>query len=123
MSNCIDVQGSVRFKPGVIDVARLAGLIESVRGMKKPPDYATDGGDKLIAWWFLDRAVEIEPSGAVRWSPGQGCRSSHTWRDLRGTMQVLGAMASENVEFMLQVADLDWPTPYQYTRFKLTRKE
>jgi len=47
-----------------------------------------------MLWWFVPKHITRTPhiggdQDIVRWRPGRGCRSTHTWRDFNGLLRVL----------------------------------
>jgi len=92
MSNCIEIEqrGKVRFEPWEIDARGLKALIERAEVEVNGENSMSDEVDwKLrIAWWYLSINTQFKRSGAVEIQFGEG-RSSHTWRDIRGTFKLL----------------------------------
>jgi hypothetical protein len=110
MSNCITVKSSTIFPAGLLDVDRFRGLLAEVAPLKAPPEEFP----AYHAWWFLSgSAVMVYPDGSVGWHPGRGCRSSHTWRDLQGTLDVFSIFAKQAYEFDMDIRDDDAPIDFQ----------
>ena len=121
MSNCVDVKGGVYFPMGTINAEALTKEIAAVKDLKNV-DYDRDGATKYFTWWFIEGAVIIHSNGSVTWYPGRGCRSSHTWRDLAGTIHILSQFAIQRYQFWLTIRDIDAPTAYGRERFELKRE-
>ena len=92
MSNCIDIEqrSKVRFEPWEIDAEGLRALLKRAEAEVNHDNCVGEDveGKLKIAWWFLSINTQFKRTGAVEIRFGDG-RSSHTWRDLRGTFQVL----------------------------------
>jgi len=91
MSNCIEIEqrSKVRFEPWEIDARGLKELIERAEAEVNHDNSVSENveGKLKLTWWFLSQ-TQFKRTGAVEIRFGEG-RSSHTWRDLRGTFQVL----------------------------------
>jgi hypothetical protein len=90
MSNCVEIENpGVVFSTKDIDAAGLKALLDRAPKGRIPAygevEYVPE---EAAAAWFLVGAVEFLPTGEVLYRIGRG-RSGHTWRDLRGTLQVL----------------------------------
>jgi hypothetical protein len=116
VSNCIEITNrAVKvFNNRDIDVNALRALVASVCDL---PD-APKSGDGYIAWWFLSTA-DFDSAGNVSVVFGQG-RSSHTWRDFRGTLGVLAKFARRSIRLTFTLRDIDWdnnsrPGPFTIT--------
>jgi len=86
MSNCVDIACDVVIPGDFIDIKRLIQDIENApddpRTMPMDVDWVT-----YYLSWFLKGAIDSEGDALV-WHPGDG-QSSHTWRDLKGTVKAI----------------------------------
>ncbi len=117
MSNCITVDGAVKFPAGLLDVVALGALLTKVSTMKE----SSETGNvfpEYHAWWFLlpdvgaSLNVQINADGSVIWYPGVHCRSSHTWRDFQGTLNTFKLFASQPFNASLMMRDDDAPSDF-----------
>jgi hypothetical protein len=88
MSNCIYIYNpTVQFKPSEINISGLLSLLNSVKTITDSKDLDLLTPDQCMAWWYLTGNTSYV-NGKLYIHFGQG-RSSHTWRDFRGTLRVL----------------------------------
>lgn len=92
MSNCIQLYHTrqatdkVVFFRDEIDVEGFKAFLARAE-RSRSDDPPVEEREREMAWWFLQANTLVDHRGAViRF--GQG-RSSHTWRDLRGTVDIL----------------------------------
>jgi len=110
MSNCIEISGRVlkTFSDSEIDIAALKALIESVQDLPSAPK----SGDEYLAWWFLTSQCHdstwFSESGSYVTIPFGQCRSTHTWRDFRGTLSLLAKYARKPIKITFMLRDVDW---------------
>lgn len=123
MSNCVEIENDVVFlREHCQDIDTFMKFLEETDRLTAPEMEAKSGvytGQPMsddqqalyVAWWFLCGAVKPWTSGpgnkqtGLLWTPGRGCRSSHTFRDLEGTLRVLGKK--------LVLPDLPLRTPFK----------
>ena len=87
MSNCVNVHNNiVSLGPDDINIPRFREACEKANEIKRSEDLPEGDGDTYIHWWFLSRNVEFHNRVVIRFGE---CRSSHTWRDLRHTINTL----------------------------------
>lgn len=106
MSNCVDICNdvSLRFTAKEIDLVAYKAVVDRVRLLPDAPRWEVDP-DGYFVWWFLSNSQFVSPNGipaAVTIHIGHG-RSSHTWRDLAGTLLILGyyVKVSREITFIL----------------------
>ncbi len=103
MSNCVEIKRQdVWFGAEEIDIPKFRELVDRVNLLPQPPDGLKDR-DGYFAWWFLSSNVEFGLAGLVIHF-GRG-RSSHTWRDLQGTLMVLGQFMLKPKKHVFRIAD------------------
>lgn len=100
MSNCISFDsGSIKFSPDEFDVETFVRHMREPAITERHPEGGMFGAPPTIGenfnsrvyhgWWFLHNAWRFEDGdGKIRIDFGTG-RSSHTWRDFKGTLEVL----------------------------------
>ena len=107
MSNCITIDNpTVRFNPGVLDDQALSGLLNSASEnitLKNCTNEELDA-DERMAWWFLCENTMTFKNGTVVINLGRG-RSSHTWRDFKGTLQILSRFVKKDFHYTFQIRD------------------
>ena len=108
MSNCIRIvyKAKISLKPDQVDTEGLRKLIEEAE--KKVDDnncMSKDVRPELkMSWWFLSLNTIFKPKGGVDIIFGEG-RSTHTWRDFRGALQVLSQFIKVPVQVRFGIKD------------------
>jgi len=96
----------VRFGANEINAAKLNQLIRrSDREVSQKN--CTDENispDLRLAWWFLAKNTRFMRHGIVEIHFGAG-RSSHTWRDLQGTLETLRSFVVKNKRWRFIATD------------------
>ena len=92
MSNCVTIESrhSVEFRPGQIDSERFRDFLARCEQEVNYNNRSKDGVDRRLqmGWWFLSSNTTFKIRGGCTIYFGQG-RSSHTWRDFQGTIQLI----------------------------------
>ncbi len=107
MSNCCEVKNDVVFLKehcqnidGFLNFLETTNRLsskemEAMSGVYTGQPMSDDQQALYVGWWWLTGAVTpwTSPDNnqtGLLWTPGDGCRSTHTFRDLEGTLRVLG---------------------------------
>jgi len=112
MSNCIMIHmcGTLVLSEDDIDQDRLWEFLTHAASFRQAPRhlYEQPDGDTLgvnTAWWFLVPGENVKRVGyttVVRLGEGN---STHTWRDLKGTLWVLGRFLRRPIDVVLTLSD------------------
>ena len=109
MSNCVEIrEGSVlEFSPDEIDSKALFAFLKKAEELISV-DNCVDDTPELVnyrmAWWFLSMNTFTGIGDHVFVRLGKG-RSSHTLRDLEGTINLVKTFLKKEKVFMLSIAD------------------
>lgn len=108
MSNCINIvfKNVVSLKPHEVDAQGLKELITRAEKEVNDKNCVDDNtsGELKVAWWHLSINTQFRKGGGVEVRLGNG-RSSHTWRDFRGTLNVLKKFIKTPVWIRFGVTD------------------
>lgn len=89
MSNCVDLwRETVVFLSHEIKLDEFKQLVQTAPEIRLNHTLTDLECDQYEAWWFLQKNTVFHPDGwcAIRFGRG---RSSHTWRDLQGTLSTI----------------------------------
>lgn len=105
MSNCVKIYTDVIISNRNIDTFQLFKDIEKYKDIEYKSEMTLE--ESTFYWFIDDHNVELEGTNLVI-SLGHG-RSSHTWRDLRGTLiqlsKYLTLKEGETLVIPMQMAD------------------
>jgi hypothetical protein len=87
MSNCINIYNSrVSLGPNELDIPKFKAQVEKSMKINRSEDIPEDDPETYIFWWYMSRNVEFNNRVVIDFG---NCRSSHTWRDFRHTINTL----------------------------------
>ena len=119
MSNCIDIVygKKVTLSTKEVDGYKLRELLMKAEKEVNCENSSSETIDAelRIAWWFLCRNTKITPRHGAVIVFGAG-RSSHTWRDFKGTLWVLKKFIKKSVIINFGFKD-------EYDGFKTIERE
>jgi len=106
MSNCINIvyKSVIDLKPYQVDASGLRDLITKAEKEVNKENSFDVPGELHFTWWFLCNAVRFKNNGGVQIRLGRG-RSSHTWRDFRGTLGILSQFIKSSVIVRFGITD------------------
>jgi len=107
MSNCIHIEGNARvhFEPDEIDAQGLKELLDKAEEKVSELNCVSEEiePDLRLAWWYLPQ-TKIREDNSVDIHFGLG-RSTHTWRDFRGTLKVINKFVKKPKVHTFQISD------------------
>jgi len=113
MSNCVRIDNTIEIPNTSLDLKSLRKLLFRAENLiqRGPSGNATGWGDGLAdereAWWFLCGSLHFGED-SVKWTPGRGCRSSHSWWDLYSTILTLRKYILVPTDLSVKITDTDW---------------
>lgn len=110
MSNCIHIHNpKIRLTADQVDLEKLDDLLHRTVGITRDNAFNWPDKEAMMAWWYLEQNTTITRSTHKLYEYtdielGMG-RSTHTWRDFRGTMSILAKMLHKPLIFILRLSD------------------